>query len=204
MTRRAVILRAFLALLLPAVVFLAGAGFMLWVSGHAVVSRQLALLPDEPDRLSLNQRVRGYDHEAVRRHWEIFTPELSGAETAWQARHSEKMILYLDLAFPLFYGASFLLAYGLLWTPLGRPFSARWMILPVAITVGSDWTENLIHLQQLHRHAVLGAEALQPGWIQLASLATTLKLTFFMVSGLLGLVLCGWFILRSARARSAA
>jgi len=197
---RPVLLRSLIAFLLPMVVFLLGAGVMIGVSRHVQVSRQLNLLPGETDRQPLNQRLTGYDLETVRRQWSIFTPEVSGARLAGEMRRSEKLILQLDLVFPLIYGASFLFSYGLIWTQLGRPRAARWMILPVAITVVADWTENLIHLHQLQRHAAGGAEALQREWMQVASLATSLKLSFFAVSGLLGLVLIGWFIFQSAKA----
>ena len=197
---RPVLLRSLIAFLLPMVVFLAGAGVMIGASGHLQVSRQLNLLPGQMDREPLNQRLSGYDLETVRRQWSIFTPEASGELRAKELRRSEKLILQFDLVFPLIYGASFLFSYGLIWTRVGRTRAARWMILPVAVTVVADWTENVTHLHQLQRHAAGGAEALQREWMQVASLATTLKLTCFAVSGLAGLMLIGWFIFKSARA----
>jgi hypothetical protein len=60
------------------------------------------------------------------------------------------------------------------------------------IEVVADWTENLIQLGQLRLFAAEGT--LQPGWIQIASIATIVKVWLFYVSYLLVVGLVGWMI----------
>ena len=170
------IAEAVFLLALPTVIFLGGVRIMTNLSGHEYVERlrdKLAL----DDQTSLNQRFMGYDLAAVKRHWQ----PLASDKLALQI---EQRFLELDLVFPLFYGSAFAISLLLAWTALDRPFNPVWIIAPVAITILADWIENLSQLNQLNRVQQMNdVEALQGGWIQVASLATMVKLFFF--SGLI-------------------
>lgn len=96
---------------------------------------------------------------------------------------SEQHFLKIDLFFPVFYGAALVTSLLMVWEMLGRPFSPAWILAPVAITAVADWTENLVQLAQLARFT--NDKPLQASWIQLASLATILKLVFFTLSSML-------------------
>lgn len=164
--------KAVVVLALPIVVFLAGAIVMQTLSGRTL-----------GDREPLNQRVRGYDAAAVKRHWEILKND--------EVLEAEQCFLELDLAFPLLYGGALAASLLIAWKALGLPFGRAWLIAPVAITILSDWTENLIQLGQLRRF--IDGKALQASLIQIASVATILKLLFFgvsflMVAGLAGII----------------
>ena len=69
----------------------------------------------------------------------------------------------------------------------------------VAVAVLADWTENLLLLTQMHRYIEGGGSALQSAWIALASVATTLKLTVFVVTSLVVLALSGTMSLRALK-----
>jgi hypothetical protein len=130
--------------------------------------------------LNLDVRRRAI---AVSRHWAVLK------ETA--LLRAEQRFLELDLIFPFFYGAALATSLLIAWAALDRPFSPARLIAPVAITVLADWTENLVQLRQLSRYIDGGEAALQSGWIQLASVATVIKLVFFVGSSLFlgGLIL---------------
>jgi hypothetical protein len=136
-------------------------------------------------------RLEGYDTADAAQLWGLFDP---------RAQESERRFLLLDLLFPLFYGGAFLVALLRVWRDLGRPFSSVLLIAPVAITVVTDWTENLIHLTQLHRYMEQGEEGLQSGWIQVASAATTIKISLFAGTLLLLVGLAVWRGVRQSRA----
>ena len=63
---------------------------------------------------------------------------------------------------------------------------------PVIINVVADWTENLIQFRQLRLFTAEGT--LQPGWIQIAGIATMLKVSLFCASYLLVVGMVGWMI----------
>jgi hypothetical protein len=155
---------------LPILVLAGGAVIMSILSGHDYVSRQLRENADPKDRTPLNMRFLGYDADAVARHWSVFD------ERAFQ---SERRFLQLDLAFPIFYGAALAVALWQAWSAAGASFSSVWIVLLVAVTMIADWSENLIHLSQLRLYMESGNTGLQPGWVQIASVATTVKLLFF-------------------------
>lgn len=165
-----IIISTLLAVWLPVVVLLGGAWMMTILSGHNYVTKQLRERADQKDRKGLNIRVLGYDTEAVDRHWGVLDE---------RALQSERRFLQLDLAFPIFYGAALAVALWQSWIAVGKTFSSVWLILLVAVTVIADWTENLIHLSQLRFYRENGKNGLQPGWIRIASAATTVKLLFF-------------------------
>ena len=156
---------------LPIVVLLSGAVVMSILSGHGYVTEQLREKADPKDQKPLNMRILGYDTEAVARHW---------ATLDESALRSERRFLELDLIFPTFYGAALAFALWQAWRLTGFVFSPVWVIVPVAITMIADWTENLIHLSQLHRYIESGEAGLQTESIQIASGATIFKLAFFV------------------------
>jgi len=134
--------KALFVLALPVVVFIAGARLMGAWSGRDRVVQRLAEHAAPEDRKPLNQRI-GYDTAAVDRHWRALDPT---------ARAAERHFLELDLVFPLFYGAAFLVSLLLAWAALGRPLHPVWIVALVGIMVASDWTENLLQLTQLSRY----------------------------------------------------
>jgi hypothetical protein len=159
-------LKAVVVLALPVIVFVAGALIMQTLSGRK---------PQADDRKPLNQRFGGYDSAAVSRHWTILRED--------NALDAERSFLKLDLVFPLLYGGALAASLLIAWQALGLPFGRAWLIAPVAVTVLSDWTENLVQLGQLRRF--MESKALQASLIQIASAATILKLLFFTVSFLM-------------------
>jgi len=70
-------------------------------------------------------------------------------------------------------------------------------MIPVAVTVLADWTENLVQLRELD-HFVRG-ELQQDSWIQVASIATITKLIFVSASSLLLLSLSVWVFVHTLR-----
>lgn len=157
------IVNAVVMLLLPAAVFFGGGWIMAKMSGRVLMKQEKPL----------NQRF-GYDVEAVQRAWQAFDERALGAE---------RRFLELDLVFPFLYGGA--LATGLLlgWASLGRRFNPAWLLVPIAITLLADWTENLVQLGQLSRFSA--GQVLQKSWIQVASTATATKLLFLCVSCLM-------------------
>lgn len=164
------LLRIIKSISLPIVVLAGGALIMSMLSGHGYVTEQLQREADPKDRMGLNMRLLGYDTEAVERHWSALDE---------RALRSERRFLELDLVFPTFYGAA--LAYAL-WraSNAGMIFSPIWIVILVAITMVADWIENLIHLSQLHPYMESGSAGLHPESIQTASVATVIKLIFFI------------------------
>ena len=152
---------------LPLSVLIVGGALMSILSGHGYVKEQLRENADPGDRNGLNMRILGYDTNAVERHWSALDE---------RALRSERRFLELDLIFPAFYGAALAFA---LWRATGAAFSRIWIIILVAITMIADWTENLTHLSQLHLYMESGPTGLQPEQIQIASVATIVKLLFF-------------------------
>jgi hypothetical protein len=178
------IVRAIVLLLLPAAVFLGVGYLMQQLSGHEQVTEHLRQkLGVEKLPKGLGLRPTGYDLAAVKAYWGALSPEALGAE---------RSMLELDLIFPFLYGAAFAGALLCAWLALGRPFQPVWIMAPVIINVVADWTENLIQLCQLKLFT--SGAALQPGWIQIASGATMVKIFFFCGSYLFLACLVGWMI----------
>lgn len=170
-------IRAIALLALPAAIFLAGVWIMNEVSDRQQVFTALSAA-HESDRTPLNQRF-GYDVAAVDRHW-------SAILARPEALEAERLFLELDLIFPIFYGAALASSLLLAWAYLGRRFNPGWVIAPVAVMVIADWIENLVQLSRLRHYAHDGIAALSGPWIQVASAATIVKLTF---SGIIALIL---------------
>ena len=161
---------------LPYATFRFGSFLLSLLSGRGdrlEASRRLKTLPDKADRKPLNQRIQGYDLPAVRRSWGALArdPDLLP---------SEERSLRLDLFFPLLYGAAFTVSLLLAWRDRERTFAFAWLLLPVAVYMLADWTENLAQLKQLQRYRQAGPDALQARGIQVASRATSVKLLFFI------------------------
>jgi hypothetical protein len=168
---------------LPAVAYFGAGLVMIVASGHTYVTKQLKERAAPAHRTQLNMRLQGYGRTDVAQLWGLLDR---------RALDRERRFLQLDLLFPLFYGGAFLAALLRVWRDLGKAFSRVWLIAPVAITVLADWTENLIHLAQLRSYLEKGREGLQAGWIQIASVATTAKILFFVgtLVLLIGLAIC--------------
>jgi hypothetical protein len=160
------ILGAALVIVLPTVVSVGGGAIMTRLSGRAIVTSQLAKLP-KADRTPLNSRWLGYDKPAVERHWGVLDRAALAAETRF---------LEIDLFFPIVYGGAFLVALLIAWASLGREFNPAWIVAVVAVTIASDWTENLTLLPQIRAFATSGAASLDAGRIGIAAAATMLKL----------------------------
>jgi hypothetical protein len=182
------------ALWLPVLAYFGAGLIMILASGHTYVTEQLRERAAPGQRTSLNMRLEGYDAAEAAQLWGLLDA---------RAQESERRFLLLDLLFPLFYGGAFLLALRSLWRELGEPFSRKLFVAPVILTVFADWTENLIHLAQFRRYVEQGEEALQSGWIQVASAATTIKISLFVGTLLFLIGLAVWRGARQSRAVSA-
>ena len=145
----------------------------------------------EDEQKPLNQRIRGYDRPEVQRFWGALKGKLA---TDRDLLPSEERSLRLDLFCPLLYGATFAVSLLLVWKDWAPHFAFSGLLLPVAVYMLADWTENRTQLKQLRLYRKDGPEALQAGAIQFASRATTVKLLFFIGSHLLVLLLV-WLVL---------
>ena len=183
-------IKAIVILVIPIVVFLAGAWVMWEVSDYHLVGQALSSSQAE-DRQPLNSRF-GYGVDEVDRHW---GPVVSDDA----ALKAERRFLQFDLVFPFLYGAALATSLLMAWVFLGRPFNTVWLVAPVAITLVADWTENLVQLGQLRLYAEGGGAALQNGCIQLASSATITKLLFFSGTALFVVALVVVMLVRAIR-----
>jgi hypothetical protein len=186
---RPMIALALLMVSVPVAVFFAGAQLMAGLSGRHRVTARLEQHAAIEDRQPLNQRRR-YDQSAVERHWGALDAETLAAE---------RTFLELDLVFPLLYGAAFAVSLLLGLKAAAPSLNPAWPIGLVAVTVLSDWTENLVQLSQLRRYAAGGVAALDARWIAVASAATAIKLLFFVIATLAVLALAGLVLARPAR-----
>lgn len=181
------LIKVVMLLTLPTLVFYGGVQIMSKLSGRADVMKQLREKLKASDAKPLNQRMTGYDLEAVSRHWGALDQA---------ARTSEERFLEMDLVFPFFYGGALAGALLFAWAALGRPFHPAWLVAPVAITVVADWIENLVQIGQLRRYVQSGTAGLQSGWIQIASAATMMKSAGVLAASLLLLCLTVWMAAR--------
>jgi hypothetical protein len=164
------ILKALALVLIPLILILAGGKAMSWLSGRPMARG--ASGAEKP----LNQRLGGYTVAETAAHWQPFSAE---------RQRQERAFLEIDLVYPFLYGGALLAALLLARAWLGRPFDAVWVFLPVLLAVVGDWVENLIHLNQFGHWTRAGTSAsaatLHSGWIQIASLATMVKLWSLIV-----------------------
>jgi len=153
------IVAAVVMIIIPVVAFFGGGWIMDELSGRKEVPKP-----------RLNLRFH-YDREAAETYWKAF-----------KDIGTEQKFLEMDLIFPFLYVGA--LAAGLLmaWARLGRPFHPVWILLPLFIVLVADLTENLVQIGQLERH--LAGTGVQDDWIQVASTATALKLSFLGASAL--------------------
>jgi hypothetical protein len=179
------VLKALLLIIVPVVLFWAGAVLMSLVCERNVESglRCTNITYETP----LNQRLCGYKKKDVFEHWGRL--EANG-------RCNEKCFLGLDLLFPLLYGSALLASLIVGRALLGRPFGILWVVFPVAIIVVADWIENLVHLSQLKRFVPSDLSTLQPDWIQIASLATAVKLWVLIGTSIFLLILSAFVLFR--------
>ena len=177
------LLKMLFILAFPAVVFVVTNYLMMHSTGRYKFRHK----KDYPDSVPLNLRWKGYDEEAITNYWTWLDKK--------NARVAEQRFLEADLVFPFFYGGAMLTSLLLAWVWLERPFDPSWLVIPVAVAVLADWTENLVQLPHL-RHFVPG-ESLQGSWIQVASIATITKWVFVSASALLILSLGVWVFLHT-------
>jgi hypothetical protein len=177
------ILRAeFQALWLPALIYIVCVGIMWVVSDQNYAAKQWQDNAKKEDGKPLYIRIQGYDADAVAHHWGA----LHGDQ---RALRSQRLFLQLDLFFPLFYGGALAVSLWRVWTVMDEKFSLTWLFAPLVLTMVADWTENLTQLSQLRRFVEVGKTGLQPEWIQIASIATTIKVLLFFVTVVLLIVL---------------
>jgi hypothetical protein len=175
------------ALIVPIVVLLAGGRFVLVESGRQAIDDGLRPVPG-CDVTPLEQRLH-YGANDVACYWQAIHEH---------GRAVDRRYLNADLCFPFVYGVALAGALLAVRAQLRRRFHEAWAIVPVAIVMMADWTENLVQLGQLARFQAGGAEALQSTWIAVASAATMLK----VVLGcglLLGLLILAGVAVRSHR-----
>jgi hypothetical protein len=134
-----------------------------------------------PAAVPLNFRLAGYDAKDAGAYWNWLGPD---------GRLAEQRFLEADMAFPFLYGGTLLASLLLAWAWLGRPINVAWLVAPVAITVIADWIENLVHWQQLKQF--MQQAPVDAGWIQVATLATSVKLVLFCVPVLMLVALALW------------
>jgi hypothetical protein len=158
-------------IVLPLAVLLGGNALAVALSGRELATEQINAgigktdKTGKDDRKPLARRWR-YDVPAVQKHW-------GALQQSGIAR--ERHYLQLDLALPLAIAAAFAGCLLTAWAWLGRPFHPVYLLLPVAVFVLADWTENVTLLGQLDRVAPGGVPTLQPERIHLASVATFVK-----------------------------
>ena len=114
--------------------------------------------PTNPNSFPLNFRYKGYNQTDAEHYWTW----LGNA-----GRVAEQRFLTADLFFPFVYRGTMLTRLLLAWVWLERPFNSMCVMIPVAVTVLADWTENFVQLRELG-HFVPG-EPQQDSWIQVAA-----------------------------------
>lgn len=178
-------LQALLLVVLPALLFIGGAVFMMRATGRARFRQRRNQPASEPPNL----RFRGYDAADTMEYWEWLGPEGSRAELRF---------LRADMVFPFWYAGCLLASMYFALVALEHPLSSAVAVAPVAVAVVADWVENLIHIRQLRRF--MGGQPVQVGEIQLASLATSTKLLFFWGSTLIMVALAASVFISSTGA----
>ncbi|MEX3007301.1 hypothetical protein [Hoeflea sp. TYP-13] len=162
-----------LAFVFSLAVLIAGGHLMNRATNHSIVASAL----QGAGLKALNVRFAHYGTEDAAKVWSVISKTDGGLK-------AERAFLKLDLFFPVLYGGA--LAFSLLAVlfALGASPQGVWFLTPVAVAVLADWTENSIHLRQLKTFDGTAA-SLDAGLIQLASVATGIKLVFVILSLLL-------------------
>jgi hypothetical protein len=174
-----VVSKCLLVIALPLAVFMGGGWILQQMSGRESL----------PGQKPLNQHI-GYKIEDVRQYWGA----LDGV-----GREAERRSLELDLIFPFLYMGALATSLLIAWAMLGRFINPAWILGLAALTMLADWTENLVQLAQLRRYAREGADALQGGWIGIASAATTMKLVGSGIASLALLALVAIILFRAVK-----
>ena len=165
----------------PALVGLAALPYVAFRLGSLAISKatdrkkvlaRLQALPEKEEQVHLNQRIRGYEVPSVQRVWKAIDEKPS-------LLHQEQAALHLDLVVPVLYGAALGTSLLLTWRAW-KGTSGAWLLVPVVIYLVADWTENAVQLRQLRLYREEGPDALEAGWVQVASNATTIKLVCFL------------------------
>lgn len=150
------LLRSLAIFLFPVVVFFAGAGLMgLLAPGRKVAGQK-----------PLNRRWGGYTKSEVHGYWGALGD---------RGQRAEQRFLKLDLVFPAVYGAALCASLVATARMAGGPVLV-WPIVLVVLSMVSDWIENLVQMDQLRAYREHGEAGLSPGRIQVASIATVVKL----------------------------
>lgn len=161
---------------LPIAVFL-GIGFLISkLSGRSPLDK--VLKAQGSSLLAL--RVKGYDTEAVREHFESLDPEALASLRRWTIA---------DLSFPLFYGTALMFSFAKLAAIVLLSHGIRDMFIVLAcLTCLFDWIENTIHLRLIADF--MRGRALSRKLVCLASISTRSKIA-------LGLIcqIAPWFLL---------
>lgn len=165
-------------LLFMLIIPLVGLWIMNLVSNHRFVTKQWQEWAKPKDQKELNLRCRGYNLDAVVRHWKVLDE---------RALQLQVLFLKVDLLYPVVYGVSFAIAAACVWTKLGRPSWTGWFFIPIALIMLADWAENFLQLNELRRFMAHGIAGLQVETIRIASIATMIKL--YMLSGIILLLL---------------
>jgi hypothetical protein len=179
------IVKAIVLLTLPLVVFVGGGYLMQRLSDPSKVREKIN---EKNDYTGLGLRCTGYNLGEVKTYWEALSDNP-------EALAADRRMLEIDLLFPFFYGAAFAVTLLFAWAELVRPFHPVWILAPLFIEVVADWIENLIQLKQLKLFT--SNQALQAGWIQIASLATIVKYWLFIGSYILVIGLVVWMVYKN-------
>lgn len=177
------IVKAFVVLVFPVVVFFAFASRQAAHSGRDIALKNVSPTDAKP----LNTRLH-YDVNDVDYFWGALGKD---------GRLAEQRFLKEDLTFPLFYGGALMLSLGWLLWKGGLSWSPWLVMLPVLLGMIGDWIENVIQLGQLQRYIDSGKSALDPAAILRSSLATDLKLVGIAASDVLLIALAVAFVWRT-------
>lgn len=165
--------------------------FVFLVAGYAIelITNRSSAINNLPDGVpkTLNMRPLGYDKPTFTRFYTALNKD---------GRKVEQLFLELDLIFPFLYGGALAASLLFAWIMLDRPFSPAWFLVPVAIIVVADWTENLIHIGQIGKFASERTPDVSSFWVRFASIATVIKIWTIVVSYLQLLWLCGSLIVK--------
>src|SRR5919198_4249113 len=175
---RIILWTEFQALWLPVLVYVVYVGIMWVVSDQNYATKQWREKASRKDRTPLFARTRGYDADAVAHHWAALEHDPRGLR-------SQRLFLQMDLFFPLFYGTALAVSIWRVWEAMGKTFFGGLPFAFLVLAMIADWTENLTQLSQLRRFAEAGKAGLQPQRIQIASIATTTKNVFLIITAVL-------------------
>ena len=170
---------AVFAVIFPIAVFLGGS----WLMTKVTVGDW-----KKNDRPNLGMSPTGYKVETIKSYWRRAPRE---------DLQAEERFLRLDFIFAIVYSSAIALSLVALGTLAGLNFHPAWLLLPVVVTLFSDWAENALQLSQIGRTLAAGVDAVNDRAVRAASVATILKLWSALVST--GVLI--WLALRLIRTR---